>query len=144
VTPRAGFCDPARRATDDDVEELKETLATSKDLMQVLDRFMDLDLTAASKPIRPSQRLIHIVGAALEQAFGPRTRLVEFMCFRVARHRLVHGAIVVDGRLGTLLYAEDRRMGIISVCGPGDLVTVARMTEIDHIAPPPASGPSAN
>ncbi|CAN0466781.1 unnamed protein product, partial [Phaeothamnion confervicola] len=71
--------------------------------------------------------LSDIVAAAATQLPGS-PRIGDINLMRVPQHSFWHGALVVRGRLGIVLYFEDIETGLVCIPDKEDLVYHARFT----------------
>lgn len=128
------------------IDALRRDLANADDFTALMDRFFDCveadpELTRAAEGHR-SPRLEDLVSRIAGELFDRSMLVLRFQLLRVPRYRLVHGSVVIAGRLATVVWFEEPRQGLLAIAMGGSQMHYVRFTEAGTV-PPPAD-PAAN
>lgn len=52
-----------------------------------------------------------------ERLFRKKVKVTNLLLSRISQHHFVHGACFINGRMASVLYFEDVKMGILSILG---------------------------
>jgi len=130
------------KSMDELVDQLKLLLVNSKDLSKIMAFFFDElmmkpGFIPAGTPCQGDQiptQIVGVVEAIYQERFGqdPRGSLQVISMLRLPQYKLIHGACMVNGKLGALFFFEDLDMGLLSLGGmpPDSEVLHARFQAI--------------
>ena len=101
------------------LEQLKQKLDHEKKLSSVWSFYMDYfaahrEFTDLGEPTDNSlvEAVVIQVG---QQLFGGDDTVSDLLLIRIADHQFLHGAFVIGGRMGGVIYFEDKQMGLVAV-----------------------------
>lgn len=125
-----------------DIQKLSDMLRTATDFSEVQSAFFDLsessDLLSHGGPWR-SEAVEKAVGACVA-SMVPGTTAMDLFLVRIPEFGFAHGSLVVEGRMGTVIYFEKTQMGLVTLGTPGsNECNLARFT-----ASRPMQGASLN
>ena len=98
---------------------LKAKLATAKNFSEVTGYFLDhfgedpsfLELGQLASDDFIEQVVAEVAG----QLFGRRVPIRNLRLVRLPEQEFLHGGFTVEGKVGTLIYFEDQRKGLIAI-----------------------------
>ncbi len=98
---------------------LKAKLATAKDFGDVLGYFLDHfgedpDFLKLGQPTT-DDFIEQVLGQVAGQLFQRSVLIRDLRLIRLPEHEFLHGGFQVQGKLGTLIYFEDERKGLIAI-----------------------------
>jgi hypothetical protein len=106
---------------------LKQELLHAQDFKQIWSFFMDNfgeDPAFMKLGERVQDPMLEaIVKQICGQVFGKPVSLGHLLLTRLPEHEFIHGGLVVEGKLGMVLYFEDIQVGLLTVVmafGTGD------------------------
>ncbi len=114
---------------------LREMLDTAKVLADVMNYFFD---HFAENPTflglgQPEE--VPILTAVIEQVLSHGTKktakLLNARYIRIAKLQFVHGPLMVQGQLGSVIYFEDTGKGVVAFPGKGGSTNFARFSTVD-------------
>ena len=127
------------------LDDLRRALEAADDFAPVLDRFLaevagDPEFLGRGFPV-DEPRLDPILRGVVHRAVGPSARIELVALHRLTPIPFVHGAVLVDGRAGLVLWFEDRGVGLFAVPGRrvGEVEICrfrALVTPVDEVSPP--------
>ncbi len=101
------------------LEQLKQKLDHEKKLSSVWSFYMDYfaahrEFTDLGEPTENSliEAVVTQVG---QQLFGGDDTVSDLLLIRIADHQFLHGTFVIGGRMGGVIYFEDKQMGLVAV-----------------------------
>jgi hypothetical protein len=121
-----------KHITPERVNELKRMIATNKDIGEVVTFFFDyfaespgfVDL-GYSKDLPDNVKAG--VTQGITQGMGRGAKSIEWVTIEIPELRIVHGTIIVDGRVGAVVWAPDIQIAIASIPkkpGSSDLLSM--------------------
>jgi hypothetical protein len=98
---------------------LKAKLLTAQNFGEILGYFLDHfgdhpAFIGLGEPAR-DEFLEQALAQVAAQLFGKAVPIRDLRLVRLPEHEFVHGGFLVGGKVGTLIYFEDLRKGLISV-----------------------------
>lgn len=111
---------PMPQITSEQVSELKRRLATAKEIASVMEFFFDEftsrpEFLAAGIPRPVPEVVAETVDFAVTHALKQSNSVLAFSTVELPEFQLLHGTVVVNGKLGVLLWASDIQTGILSL-----------------------------
>jgi hypothetical protein len=116
------------------LEQLKQKLSHEKELSSVwlfyMDNFADhREFIEVGEPTH-NPLVEAAVTMVCQQMFGKDVAFSDLLLIRIADYQFIHGPFAIAGRMGGLIYFEDKRMGLIAVAEfpPSEEVKYARFS----------------
>lgn len=101
------------------LESLKQKLSEEKDLSSVwsfyMDNFADYqEFTNLGEPTK-NPLLEAAVTQICQQMYGRQVAVRDLLLIRLADYQFVHGPFIIGGRIGGVIYFEEKQMGLVVV-----------------------------
>ena len=101
------------------LKQLKQKLAQEKNLSLVWsfyqDNFADHEeFTDLGEPIK-NPTLEAVVTQICQKMYGKKIAITDLLLIHLPDHKFIHGPFLVGGRMGALIYFEDKHQGLIAV-----------------------------
>ena len=116
-------------------EQLREMLDTAKVLADVMNYFFDHFAENPSFLCLGQPEEVPMLTAVIEQVLSHGTKksakLLNARYIRIAKHQFVHGPLMVQGQLGSVIYFEDTGKGLLAFPGQGGSTNFARFSTVD-------------
>lgn len=124
-----------------DVRQLKHKLLHDKQLAPIYDYFLDhfsnTEFIARGAAFRHTMLETMIANIACQISPGEILVLKQFI--RIPEESFVHGTFILAGRLGGVIYFEDRQTGLVAVPAPAPSVEVQYVRFKAILSPPEPS-----
>ena len=116
---------------------LKEKILTAENFKEPWDYFFDhfsenpAFMNMGSKT--QSSLLLSILQEVGERLFRQKVKVTNMMLTEIPRHNFVHGACFVQGRLASVLFFKDVKVGMLSILSSPQSheVSMIRFTSVD-------------
>jgi hypothetical protein len=125
-------------------QELKRQLVEGPDLAKIwlyyMDHFADLPEFIELGDTTRNSYLEAVIRGLCQQMFDDRVRIANTLLVYIPEQQFYHGPVEVEGRMGGIIYAEDKKVGIFAMAADypaSDTVTYARFSKPIEVPPPP-------
>ena len=127
----------------DRLQELKQKLTNDADLSDIwlfyMDHFADhLEFTDMGEPAY-NEYLDAVLQKTCQQMFDRAIKISDCLLIYIAPHHFFHGAFQIEGRIGSVIYFEDIKIGLIAVSvdyPATNVVKYSRFTEMIQLSAP--------
>jgi hypothetical protein len=118
------------------LKQLKQKLIKEKDLSEIwlfyMDHFADHEeFTELGQAVQHNY-LNTVLVATCQQLFRKKITITNFLLIHLAEYQFYHGPFDVEGHMGSVIFFEDIKMGMLAVSAPFPTtkpVTYSRFSE---------------
>jgi hypothetical protein len=107
-----------------------------------MDHFADQQAFIELGDRAENQFLEAIIKTLCQKLFGRTVHIAEYMLIHIPEQQFYHGPVHVEGRIGGIIYAEDKKVGILAISAdspPTDEVKYVRFSKPMEMPPRPAN-----
>ncbi len=110
------------------LETMRHQIMTGKDFSKIFNyffdhfgenrAFMDASVPSAPQDNEMLTQLLEHIGRAVFKTNKVRVDVMGLL--KIAEYDFVHGGVIINGHMGTVLYCEDAQKGILGLASPKD------------------------